>query len=83
MTEERFNEIIEEIYYNKSGQGIEPAKEILEYIKGLEKQVSIDNSIYECLRELCQLKTYKDEIGKDSFYKKKQPKLWEQANRLL
>lgn len=40
MTEERFNEIIEEIYFNRRSQGIKPAKEIYDYIKELEHRLS-------------------------------------------
>jgi len=39
MKEERFNEIIENIYYNRNSRGTEPAQEILEYIKELKKEL--------------------------------------------
>lgn len=34
----------------------------------------------EILQELCQLKSYKDSVGKDSVYQRQQPILWKQAN---
>lgn len=37
----------------------------------------------EILKELCQLKHYKDTVGKDSFYEKRQPELWKMANDFL
>lgn len=37
----------------------------------------------DCLMELCQLKAYKDDMGKDAHYQKRQPELWKEANRLL
>ena len=37
MTEKRFWEIIEEIYFNKFNCGSKPAQEILNYIKELEQ----------------------------------------------
>lgn len=37
----------------------------------------------ELLKELCQLKHYKDTVGKDSFYEKRQPELWKEANNFL
>jgi hypothetical protein len=37
----------------------------------------------ELLKELCQLKRYKDTVGKDSLYEKAQPELWRRANEFL
>jgi deoxyadenosine/deoxycytidine kinase len=37
----------------------------------------------EILKELCQLKHYKDDVGKDAFYEKRQPELWKQTNEFL
>lgn len=37
----------------------------------------------EILKELCNLKHYKDTVGKDSLYESKQPLLWRQANDFL
>ena len=37
----------------------------------------------EILKELCQLKHYKDTIGKDSLYEKSQPEAWKKANDFL
>ena len=41
------------------------------------------SSAVEILKELCQLKHYKDTVGQDSFYKKTQPELWKRANDFL
>lgn len=35
------------------------------------------------LQELCQLKHYKDTVGKDSIYEKRQPQAWKAANEFL
>ncbi len=37
----------------------------------------------EILTELCKLKHYKDTVGKDEIYEKKQPELWKLANEFL
>ena len=37
----------------------------------------------ELLSELCQLKSYKDEMGKDEFYQERKPQLWAEANEHL
>lgn len=39
--------------------------------------------IYNCLHNLVELKDYKDNNGKDDYYKEKQPLLWEQAREAL
>jgi hypothetical protein len=47
-----------------------------EYADKLEEGIEI-------LKELCQLKSYKDEVGKDGHYEKRQPELWKMANQFL
>lgn len=37
----------------------------------------------EILKDLCQLKHYKDEVGKDGFYEREQPLAWKRANEFL
>jgi hypothetical protein len=44
---------------------------------------SSQSDAVELLRELCQLKHYKDTVGKDDFYEKTQPELWKKANEFL
>lgn len=37
----------------------------------------------ECLVELCQLKAYKDDVGKDEVYQKAWAEAWKRANDVL
>ena len=41
------------------------------------------DEVWEALLRLCELKKYKDEMGKDSFYLKNQPEAWKQADEAL
>lgn len=45
-------------------------------VEGEDKAINI-------LKELCKLKHYKDTVGKDSLYEKRQPELWKLANDFL
>jgi hypothetical protein len=49
----------------------------------MKEEKSVTEKAIEILTELCQLKKYKDSVGKDDFYKEQQPKAWEEANKLL
>jgi hypothetical protein len=44
---------------------------------------SEEETAIEILIELCKLKHYKDTVGKDSLYEKRQPELWKRANDFL
>lgn len=48
-----------------------------------QSQQEVKGGAVEILKELCQLKHYKDTVGKDSFYEKRQPELWKLANDYL
>lgn len=48
MTKERFNEIIDEIYFNRQMQGTEPANEIWEYIEMLTQPNNTEDDYCEC-----------------------------------
>lgn len=37
----------------------------------------------EILKELCWLKSHKDNVGKDSVYRQRQPEAWKRANEFL
>lgn len=45
--------------------------------------IPINQGAVALLMELCKLKHYKDTVGKDSFYEKRQPELWKEANDFL
>jgi hypothetical protein len=46
------------------------------------KNETID-SLIDALKELCDLKDYKENVGKDAGYMKRQPEAWKQAFGLL
>ena len=43
MTKERFDKIIEEIWYNYNYVGMKPAEEIWSYIEKLKKKAKVSN----------------------------------------
>ena len=50
-----------------------------------DRWISVEefNEAFNIIETLCQLRHYKDEMGKDSFYSKEQPKAWEKAREFL
>jgi hypothetical protein len=48
-----------------------------------DEWVSVEHPAVEILRHLCELKHYKDTVGKDEVYKKRQPETWKMANDYL
>lgn len=42
-----------------------------------------DGEAIEILKELCWLKSHKENVGKDSMYQQRQPEAWKRANEFL
>lgn len=49
----------------------------------IENRKSDYDEVRTCLKDLVELKAYKDEHGKDSYYHQKRQELWERAKELL
>jgi hypothetical protein len=48
-----------------------------------EEEVEKMAEAVDIIKSLCNLKKYKDTVGKDSYYQKEQPKAWDRANYFL
>jgi len=57
--------------------------EIVEWLDESIEPCATSSEAVEILKELCQLKHYKDTVGKDSVYEKSQPEAWKKANDFL
>lgn len=88
--------IIAEVAYDVEGSGFEHCSSAMEYatfwmgrnqslISSLFSPAAqpTENEAVKILTELCGLKHHKDTVGKDEFYEKRQPELWEQAKQYL
>jgi hypothetical protein len=46
-------------------------------------QAQADRNAVDILKKLCDLKHYKDDVGKDTWYEENQPKVWAEAFKYL
>lgn len=62
-------------------------KDLTDEVERLKSVITVKNEtideLIDALKELCELKHYKDNVGRDSIYRKRQPEAWKQANALL
>lgn len=67
----------------ENGKVKKPSYEFVTRLISLYNTTPMEEKAIQILKELCQLKKYKDTVGKDSFYEKRQPQLWKEANDFL
>lgn len=81
------NEDLTKMVENLKKSSIKYQEEILQFQSRIQQleQSNVPRWVKaeEILKELCQLKHYKDTVGKDAFYEKTQPELWKKANEFL
>lgn len=57
--------------------------DLLEWLDDSAASPGGDGEAIEILKELCWLKSHKDNVGKDSVYEQRQPEAWKRANEFL
>lgn len=57
--------------------------DVIEWLDESAASPAGDGEAIEILKELCWLKSHKDNVGKDSVYRQRQPEAWKRANDFL